>query len=201
MRAVAVIAAIVLVVTHWRERDVWFVLGVVALGLNVVGIVAQVAARDRAATGSGHVALGDDTEDTAGTDQRLSELIHLPGVAAALAAGPAQWKQVSCLEDDVGPCAIDELVEYMWIVTSPDREWEVAVGDEVKPYLDLDVDEPDPLVEALAGHPLVTDAWHEDREVYLAAVEPGMTVEEFAALGARALVAHHLDAVRRLERA
>lgn len=202
MRALATAAALALIVTHWSERDAWFVLGVVALVLNVAGIAGKLLGPRLVESGPAayHDRPGGQDDEAAEVhDQLLSDLAELPAVAAALAEAPEVWRQVSYLDDELDACAFGELIEFVWIETSPDREWAIAFGDEVKPYVDLDVDDPDPLLEVLLAHPLVSDAWHEDREVYRAVVEPAMTVEEFAALGTRALIAHHLDAVRRLD--
>jgi hypothetical protein len=40
--------------------------------------------------------------------------------------------------------------------------------------------------------------WHSNREIYSVETSPDMTVESFAALAARGLVAHHLEARSRL---
>lgn len=208
MRAIAMAASLALIVRYWDDRGGWFWFGVVLLVLNTLGLLAaraggDVAGGDRADGGGAVARSGPGVQpspapELEGADRRLSELLDLPGVAAALAAGPPQWRQVSYLDDPVGPAPVDELAAYVWL-SRDDDDWELAVGDEVKPYVDLDVDEEgDPVLGVLLGHPAIDSAWHEDREVYRATASAPMTLEDFATLAARALVAHHLDAVRRL---
>ena len=123
-------------------------------------------------------------------------LVQLPGVAAALAEGPAVWHQVSYLDEPLDPTTAEELAEYIWI--DYDHTWAIGLGDEVKPYLDLDVpEEDDRVVTILKSHPAVADAYHEDREVYRVEQRGPISTEEFAELAARALVSHHVDALRR----
>lgn len=184
MRTVAVAASMALIVRYWDERGGLFWLGTALLALNVVGLLASRAA---------------DVETRAESEaQRLSDLLHVPGVAAAFAAGPRHWRQVSYLDEPMDPAAVDELAGFMWV--EKDDGWTLAVEDEVKPYVDLDVEEArDPVLRVLEAHPAIGSAWHEDREVYRAMASRRITLEDFAALAARAVVAHHLEAVHRLD--
>ena len=84
----------------------------------------------------------------------------------------------------------------MWIEN--DEGWAIGLGDEVKPYVDLDIDEThDPLISVLKAHPAVEEAFHEDREVYRVEQRQPLSTEEFAALAARALVSHHVHVAAR----
>lgn len=189
MRAVALMASLALVVVHLEDRGAWFWVGVGLTLLNLAGILAAWS-RTRMPTGR------QDEQREPGGSHTLGELLSLPGVAAALASGPPLWQQVSYLDDPLGPMPVDELAEYIWI---EDHDgWGIGLGDEVKPYLDLDLDEDhDPIVAVLRAHPAVADAYHEDREVYRVEQRRPIGTEEFAELAARALVSHHLHALRR----
>jgi hypothetical protein len=198
MRTLALIAAIVLVVLRWGERDTWFWLGVTLVVLNVVGLLASRSsakvgqASEPAAAGSQR--LDEPQEDD--RSYRLATLLSAPGVAAALAAGPPAWRQVSYLADfQVDPMTPEELAGYIWLEAQDG--WSIGLADEVKPYLDLDLDETeDPMIDVLRSHPSVEDAYHEDREVYRIAARGPLSTEEFAELAARALVSHHNHAAR-----
>lgn len=142
-----------------------------------------------------------------GVDATLSELLERSPVQQAWNTGPAVWRQVSYLEDrDDLELRADEVADYVWISTYDDEtiaqtqaHWAVGVGDELKPLLDLDVpEEEDPLVAMLASHPSVAEAVHSDREQYHVVLRAPITLDDMAALAARGLIAHHLDAVRRL---
>ena len=123
--------------------------------------------------------------------------LSLPGVAAAFAAGPQQWHQVSYVGDDrLEPTTAQEIAHHVWI--EHQQGWEIGLGDEVKPYLDLDIDESeDPIIGVLEAHPSVEDAFHEDREVYGIEHREPLSTEELAVLVARALVAHHVHVAAR----
>lgn len=181
MRAVAVAAALLLVLTHWQERDGWFWAGLVLAALNLLALW-----RSRSA-------VADDA-----SSHRLVDLLSSPGVASALAAGPQLWRQVSHLEDErFDPVPVEELAEFVWL--ERDHEgWSIGLGDEAKPYLDLDTDErEDPVIAVLRSHPAVHDACHEDREVYRTAQHRPLGAADFAELAARALVSHHVAAASR----
>lgn len=201
MRTIAMAASVGLVVTHWDERDLWFWVGVALLVLNVTGLLTagSRARRDReqlrAAESLGVGPLVRGPED--GESRCLAELLSVPGVAAAFAAGPQAWRQVSYLDDPpLGPTSAEELAAFVWI--EHDEGWEIGLGDEVKPYLDLDLEESeDPIIEVLKAHAAVQDAYHEDREVYRVEERRPIGVEEFAELTARALVSHHVHAAAR----
>lgn len=196
MRALALAASVGLVVVYWDERGAWFWLGVVLVVLNVAGFLASTSSAP-----GGEPFTGPESAVSADSDaeeHRLDELLALPGVAAALAAGPEVWRQVSYLDDPLGPTTAEELAEFVWLEHDDDG-WSIGLGDEVKPYLDLDVpEEDDPIIAVLEGHPAVEDAYHEDREVYRVEERHPLSTQEFAELAARALVAHHAQAAARL---
>ena len=192
MRALALAASVALVVVHWQDRGAWFWVGVGLTLLNLVGIVG---ARSRA--GSPAVHRVDDPQEQG--SHRLDELLSLPAVAAAFFQGPPVWQQVSYLDDPLGPLepmSVEELARYVWL--ERDHGWAIGLGDEMKPYLDLDLpEEEDPVVRVLREHPAVADAYHEDREVYRVEQRRPIGTEEFAELAARALVSHHVHVLRR----
>ena len=131
----------------------------------------------------------------AGTD---SEIMlgrpDMPEVVAAFEAGPAEWCQVSGLNNQrFDPVPWRFIAEHVWL--GFDEDWTIALEDEVKPFVDLDLDpDDDPVLTVLKGHPAISDAWHEDREVYGVDCRGDITVVEFAELVARALVVHHVQA-------
>lgn len=196
MRALALAASIALVVTHWSERDGWFWLGAALVALNLLTLWRSrripVGGTDQA----GADRAGADAEEA--TDLSLAELLDRPGVAAAFAAGPEWWCQVSYLDDEpLDPLTVPEVASYVWIENSDG--WGIGLGEEMKPHLDLDLpEEDDPIVNVLKSHPGVTDAYHEDREVYRIEQSRPISVEEFAELVVRALVAHHVRVAARL---
>lgn len=196
MRAIALAASLTLVVTHQDDRDPWFWVGVGLTVLNVVGFVrarssGPLPADDHPADGQ-----PEDGHPEDGRSHRLAELVSVPGVAAAFAEGPPVWQQVSYLDDPLGPAPVEELMEFVWVENHDG--WEIGLGDELKPYLDLDLDETDdPVIEVLRAHPGVEDAYHEDREVYRIEERRPLGTEEVAELCARALVAHHVHALGR----
>jgi hypothetical protein len=190
MRALALAASGALVVVHRAERGAWFWVGVALVILNVSGLLrarARAGRPDPLATG----APGADHRSPGGQSRRLDELLALPGVAAALAAGPRRWQQVSYLDDTrFEPASVEELAAFVWLENH--EGWSIGLGDEVKPYLDLDLDEAtDPVITVLRSHWAVSDAFHEDREVYRVEQRAPISTEEFAELAARALVSHH----------
>ncbi len=197
MRVLALTASVGLVVVYWDERGAWFWLGVALVVLNLVGLLAS---RSRDAHGElfpgSHEPGGmSDSEDE--QSHRLDALLALPGVAAAFAAGPQVWRQVSYLEDPFAPTTAEDLAEFIWLEYDDDG-WAIGLGDEVKPYVDLDMpEEDDPAVSVLKAHPAVEDAYHEDREVYRVEQRRPLGTEEFAELAARALVSHHVQAAAR----
>lgn len=189
LRTLALTASIGLVLVNRDERGAGFWVGVALVGLNLVGLLAH---RTRAA--------GDASRDhrpEEGRSHLLGDMLRVPGVAAALAAGPPQWRQVSYLDDFLcEPSTAEQLAAYIWI--EYDDGWEIGLGDEVKPYLDLDIAETDdPVIGVLETHPAVAEAYHEDREVYRVVQRQPMSAEEFAVLAAHALVSHHLRAAAR----
>lgn len=189
MRALALAASLALVVTHWQERDAWLWVGLALVVLNVVGLVAN---RQRPA---GVAPPAESVREDDGS-VTLLDLLREPGVAAALAGGPARWRQVSHLSERFDPMGIEEVVGYVWLECEDDG-WSIGLGEELKPFLDLDLDElDDPAVAVLRGHRDVDEAWHEDREVYRVRTRHPLGVIEFAGLAARALVSHH-DTVSR----
>lgn len=135
-------------------------------------------------------------------DETLDELLRFPEVAAAWADMPDPVAQVSFLdqfEDGAWPKA--EFAQYVLIsrdsvqVTGT-ADWTISFADEAYANLDLDIeDDDDPLLDVLRADPAVTDAWHDNREVYTAVARADMPEASFAALAVRAIVAHH-QAVR-----
>lgn len=188
LRIVTVVVLTVLVALSVGERDGWFWLGAALLAVNVVGLLVSLRGGARPVGGAG----------SGGGDVTLAELRGVPGLAAALASGPDLWQQVSRFDDQVrAPAPLEELVTAVWITR--DDGWTFRVGDEVEPYVDLDVpEEDDPALHVLAAHGSVAGAWREDRTVYRVVERRPISVEEFAVLAAQALVAHHRNAVARL---
>lgn len=198
-RGFVVAVLVVFVVLQVVQRDwPWLLAGSALLLLNVVSWRAQVSRAGRAPV----LPRGDLAPDAA--DVTLSELLDRPAVRQAWDTSPAVWRQVSYLEDDDDlSLEASEVADYVWLLTSDETQWHwsVAVGDELKPLLDLDVDpDEDPLIATLAGHPAVAEVDHVDREEYAVVLRSAMTLDEIAVLAVHGLVAHHLDAVRRLKR-
>lgn len=191
MRSLALAASAVLVVIHADERGHWFWVGLALVALNVGGLLSRGLRADHGAPAAGR---GDES----GQSHRLAELLSLPGVAAALAEGPRVWRQVSHLDATAfEPTTAQELAAFVWI-EQDDEGWTIALGDEVKPYVDLDMDEAvDPVIRVLESHPAVVRAFHEDREVYRIEQRRPLGTGEVAELAARALVSHHLRAAGR----
>lgn len=195
MRAIALVASLALVVTHWEGQGPWFWVGAVLVLLNLAG-PARAGSRAGRSPGDASDPDGGSTHREA-QEHRLVDLLGSPGVAAAFAAGPRLWRQVSHLDDgQLDPMTADELAGHVWLELDDDG-WTIGLDDEVKPYLDLDLDEADdPVVTVLRAHPAVGDAYHEDREVYRVEQHGPLGVDETAELAARALVAHHVHAAR-----
>ena len=191
MRLIALAIGVALVVAHVEERGSFFWLGIAIVVLNGIGLLALVAA------GSGSAAEESPSravEEADEVDSKLAELRHLPGVAQALAAAPPQWRQVTYFDHTFEPTDLDWLADYVWITTEDDG-WGLGLGDEVKPFVDLDMDESDdPALTVFAADPRVAEAFHEDREVYRVATRTPLTTAEFAVLAIQALSAHHLRA-------
>jgi hypothetical protein len=193
-RAAALAASVYLVIAYADERSGWFWLGLVLVVLNVVGMVAagRSWARD--------VPPVREQPDPEARSVRLEQLLHDQTVASAWATAPPEWVQVAYLDDPsgpLGPMPAHELAGFVWLARDG-LEWQVAVGDEVKAYLDLDApDDEDPVLRVLRGHPAVTEAWHEDREVYVVRPSHELPLERFARLAARALATGHVQAAAR----
>lgn len=99
-------------------------------------------------------------------------------------------------DDRLEPTTAQEIAHHVWI--EHQQGWEIGLGGEVKPYLDLDIGESeDPIIGVLEAHPSVEDAFHEDREVYGIEHREPLSTEELAVLVARALVAHHVHVAAR----
>lgn len=201
MRTIALTASVALILIHRDERGGWFWVGVALVVLNLIGFLTT---RSQAARGGerftgpqppGDLPLDRQREDD--QSHRLEELLSVPGVAAAFAAGPPLWHQVSYLSDtQFEPTTAEELAAFIWLENHDG--WAIGFGDELKPYLDLDIDEADdPLIRVLKSHPAVGDAFHEDREVYRIEQLQPISTAEFAELVARALVSHHVHAAAR----
>lgn len=193
-RLAALLAATALLAVHWSDRGTWFWVGATLFVLNLLGLAHSRA--NGSASDSGPPRLGPHAmaptragEPNEGTEVILGHL-DVPEVVAAFEEGPDDWVQVSYLDDEqLGSVSWRFIAEYVWLEF--DGQWSVGLGDEVKPYLDLDMNpEDDPLLSVLRTHSAVREAWHEDREVYAIEQRAPMTVRDFAELVARALVAH-----------
>ena len=184
----------------------WVAVGSALLVLNLL-----LWRRHRAITGRGRasapVVVSASLVMEPGVDATLTELLDRPAVQQVWSTGPAVWKQVSYLDDADGlELSAAEVADYVWILTHDDEtvrqmqtHWSVGVGDELKPLLDLDIaEDDDQLVATLASHPAVAEAEHTDREQYHVVLRAPLTLDDMAALAARGLIAHHIDAVRRL---
>jgi hypothetical protein len=200
MRSLAMAASLALVVVHWDERGAWFWVGLALVVLNVSGFLTTRSRADRGERSTAShwpddLALDDEREG--GQSHRLDDLLSLPGVAAAFATGPRLWRQVSYLDDtQFEATTAEELAAFVWIEN--DEGWTIGLGDEVKPYVDLDIDEAvDPVITVLKNHSAVSDAFHQDREVYRIEQRRPISTEEFAEIAARALVTHHMHAATR----
>jgi hypothetical protein len=200
MRSLALAASVALVVIHRDERGAWFWVGLALVVLNVGGFLTTSSRADRGERSTASHCPGDLALDSAcegRQSHRLDELLSLPVVAAAFATGPRLWRQVSYLDDtQFEPTTAEELAAFVWIEN--DEGWAIGLGDELKPYVDLDIDEAvDPVITVLKNHPAVSDAFHEDREVYRIEQRRPISTEEFAELAAWALVSHHMHAATR----
>jgi hypothetical protein len=199
MRALALAASIALVLFHWDERGAWFWVGVALVVLNVSGLLTtrSRAGRDERSTAS-HWFSGQpvDSQRQDGQSHCLDEFLSLPGVAAAFGAGPQQWRQVSYLDDtQFEATTAEELAAFVWI--EHDEGWAIGLGDEIKPYVDLDIDEADdPVISVLQNHPAVREAFHEDREIYRTNSD-GPSAPKSLLRSALALVSHHIHAATR----
>lgn len=199
MRVAAFACAVALVVVYREERNGFFWLGAGLVVLNVVSLLRWRRASSRGEDGAGEGATAQATPGSDVDEWLLADLLTLPGVRQALGDGPDRWRQVAYLHDETfDPVAPTELAQFIWI--QRDDDWSLALGDEVKPFIDLDVPEDDDaVVQVLREHPEVNEAWHEDREVYAVASRRTLATETFAALAVRALVAGQRAAARRLE--
>lgn len=199
VRVAALAASVYLVIAHAAELDSWFWIGLVLVVLNLAGLVGQrrsAALSDVPAPRASAVFEGADSEQE-GVETRLVDLLDDPAVASAWAAAPEQWQQVAYLDDPeeaIGPVSAEELAEYVWLAREG-LEWQISVGDEVKPYLDLDAPEDrDPILRVLRAHLAVADAWHEDREVYVVRSAHELALDWFAPLAAGALATGQVEA-------
>lgn len=195
MRAAALAASLYLVIAYADERGTWFWVGLLLVVLNVTGLVAQVRSRARAAQPV------QPAPDLDADSVRLVDVLGDPAVVSAWATAPDHWAQVAYLDDPSGPhepASAAGLAAFVWLVRDGE-EWQVAVGDEVKPYLDLDAaEDEDAILAVLRSHPAVAEAWHEDREVYVVRPHHSLPLDRFARLAARALASGQVAAARRL---
>lgn len=193
-RLAALLAATALLAVHWSDRGTWFWVGATLFVLNLLGLAhrrANGSASDSGPPTPGPKAMAPTRarEPHDGTAVILAHL-DVPEIVAAFEEGPDDWVQVSYLEDEqLGSVSWRFIAEYVWLEF--DGHWSIGLGDEVKPYLDLDMDpDDDPVVSVLRTHSAVRDAWHEDREVYAIEQCAPIAVRDFGELAARALVAH-----------
>lgn len=194
-RAAALAASVYLVIAYADERGTWFWVGLLLVVLNLTGLVAQVRSRGRVSEPV------QPASDLDADSVRLVDVLGDPAVVSAWATAPPSWVQVAYLDDPSGPlepAPAAALAAYVWLARDGE-EWQVAVGDEVKPYLDLDAPEDDDAVlRVLRSHPAVAEAWHEDREVYVVRPRHTMPLDRFARLAARALASGQVAAAGRL---
>ena len=125
----------------------------------------------------------------------LADVRDLPGVAAAIAAAPSEWRGTTWAYGETEPvdasASLEELLDWIW-VGADDGVWSLSLGEELKPLVDLDADEEDDLVLlTLLEEPRVQRAYHEDRELYCAEVTSPLSAEDAAALFLRALTRGH----------
>ena len=192
-RLVALLAATALVAVHWSDRGPWFWVGATLLVLNLVGLAHGSANGSASESGARTPGLEAKASTRAREPHDVTEVIlghlDLPEVVAAFEEGPDEWVQVSHLDHQLESVSWRFIAENVWLEL--DGQWSIGLGEEVKPYLDLDMDpESDPIVSTLRTHPAVRDAWHEDREVYVIEQGAPMPVRDVGVLVARALVAH-----------
>lgn len=189
---VALLAATVLLAVHWGDRGTWFWVGATLLALNLLGLAhsrTNGSASDSGTQPGAHAARANPRGRAARVTEVILAQLDVPEVVAAFEEGPDDWVQVSYPEEQLDPVSWRFIAQYVWLEF--DGQWSMGLGDEVKPYLDLDMDpDDDPVLSVLRTHSAVRDAWHEDREVYAVEQRAPMTVRDFGALVARALVAH-----------
>lgn len=198
-RAAALAASVYLVIAYAGERSLFFWVGLVLVALNVAGILAQ-------ARSSRSRALPEPVRaDPDATSARLSELLHDPAVAAGWATAPAYWVRVTDPDgrhdptDDVVPAAVLARHVRVALQVAEESEWHVVVEAAAQPFLDLDAtDVDDAVLGVLRAHPLVAEARHAQREVYVARLHREVALDRFARLAARALAAGQVRAASRL---
>lgn len=201
-RAAALAASVYLVIAYAEERSLFFWVGLVLMALNVAGILAQ-------ARSSRSRALPEPVRaDPDATSARLSELLHDPAVAAGWAAAPAYWVRVTDPDDpdnrhdptgDVVPASVLARHVRVALEVAEESEWHVVVEATAQPFLDLDAtDDDDAVLGVLRAHPLVAEARHEERGVYVVRLHRAVALDRFARLAARALAAGQVHAASRL---
>ncbi|UUZ60448.1 hypothetical protein [Nocardioides sp. B-3] len=202
LRGLVVGMLIVFVGVEVTQRDwSWVGVGTVLLLANIASWRHQLSGAGRPATPG-----ADGTLVPHDVDLTLGALLDRPSVRQARDAAPAVWQQVLDLVEEVDlSMEASDVAELVWLTTDDAAHgpwhWSVAVGDELKPLLDLDVPEDqDPFVATVSAHPAVADVAHVDREEYAVVLRSPMTLDEMAVLAVHGLVAHHRDAVRRLKR-
>lgn len=201
-RAAALAASVYLVIAYAGERSLFFWVGLVLVALNVAGILAQArSSRSRARPEPVRA-------DPDATSARLSELLHDPAVAAGWATAPAYWVRVTDPDDpdgrhdptdDVVPAAVLARHVRVALQVAEESEWHVVVEAAAQPFLDLDAtDGDDAVLGVLRAHPLVAEARHEQRGVYVVRLHRAVALDRFARLAARALAAGQVQAASRL---
>ena len=205
MRLVALAAGVALVALNWDEKGGLFWVGVAVVVLNAAALELQRAATLPASppdATSGDSSAQDTSpavDPAPEVDATISDLLHLPAVAEALAQAPSHWRQVTYFDQAFDPVPLTDLVDHVWVLDDEDG-WSMALGDEVKPLVDLDVEESDDAALAVfVADARVSDAPAEDREVYRVETSTPLTTDDFAVLAVRALTAQHLQAAARLD--
>lgn len=129
----------------------------------------------------------------------LEQLLDLPLVSQAWEAAPEQFAQVRFLEDvPDGSWPKADVPQYIGLEREG-KQWTIRLADELFANLDLDADpKRDPLCQVLLADPRIHWASHSNRETYWVSTSVPVSVEEFAAMTVRGLIAHHNDAKARL---
>jgi len=205
MRLIALAAGVALIALNWDDKGGLFWVGVAVVALNAAALAVQRASSPITRPAEPPVPTTPprdpqpDHDLGPEVDATISDLLHLPAVAEALAEAPSRWRQVTYFDQTFDPVPLTDLVDHVWVLDDEDG-WSMALGDEVKPLVDLDVDESDDAALAVfLADARVSDAYHEDREVYRVETSTSLTTEEFAVLAVRALTAQHLQAAARLD--
>lgn len=129
----------------------------------------------------------------------LDQLLASPGAAEAWAAAPERFAQVKFLDDvPDGSWPKADMPQYVGI-EKEGGQWAVWIADELFANLDLDADpKRDRFCQSFLADPRVDWVSHPSRETYWISMSVPVSVDEFAALTVKGLIAHHRDATARL---